>query len=166
MIKINRRNLALWATILISLFFILSWLIPEPPFISLLNGVFFGISIAVAIVYSPLIWDSLRHSRFDRVAQLSIGIGLIWLSMFLQRGWSSFNRLFGDIGTAANSPVVAFLVFMAIVGGSLFVTAPGYYEAVELQPRFGGNNRHLLVILGLLGGTLTSVAYIVFGPNF
>ncbi len=163
---LNRRNLLLWAIILAALFYVLSSFIPEPPFISLLNGIFFGVSVAVAIVYAPLIWYSIRYSKFDRVAQLSIGIGLVWLSAFLLRAWASFQRFFGDFNTAANSPFVGFFVYLGIIGGALFVTAPGYYEPRDLPVKFGGRNRGLLLGLGAVGGLITSILYIVFGPRF
>ncbi len=165
MLNITRRNLILWGLGLIIFYSLTSFFVEEPPFINLLNGIFFGVSVAVSIVYAPLFLHSIQHPQFDRVSQLSIGIGLVWLSLLCQRLWNTANRYYGSADGAVNSPITGFIIFMAIVGGSLFVTAPGY----TLGPppsRFMGKNRNMLVILAIIGGTLTTVIYLLVTPNF
>jgi hypothetical protein len=162
--NMTTAKLLIWAVIASILFLIAKIFIPNPPLINLLNGIFFGVSVAVAIVYSPLIRYSLTYNKFDRVSQLSIGIGLIWVSMAFQRLWAGYNRFFGSPLNAANSTETALIVYIAILGGILFVSAPGYADTQP--PVFGGENRKLLLIFGMLGGLATSIMYFLLDPHF
>jgi hypothetical protein len=165
MLNITRRTLILWALILTVIYSAVSFFVEEPPLINLLNGVFFGVSVAVAIVYAPLFIHSIHHPKFDRVSQLSIGIGLVWLSLLCSRLWTTANRYYGNTEEVVNSPITGFIVFMAIVGGSLFVTAPGY--TIGPPPsKFMGKNRNLLVTLAAFGGLLTTIIYLSIVPHF
>jgi hypothetical protein len=136
--KITTPKLVLWAVVLISLFIFIEKFTNTVMVITILNGVFFGISFAVLIVYLPLIIYTIRHNIFDRVSQLSIGVGLIWLALV--------------------SPYTEFNIFLAIVGGVLFVSAPGYDNKL---PRFAGSNRELMIILGITGGIITTLMYFI-----
>ena len=154
--RITRPKLALWAIVLFFGFIIVDRFTSNPMMITILNGVFFGVSLAVLIVYLPLIIYTLRHNIFDRVSQLSIGVGLIWLALVSQRVLAMYNRFYGSAENAANSPYTEFNIFLAIIGGALFVSAPGYDNLV---PRFAGSNRELMIFFGIAGGVITSIIY-------
>jgi hypothetical protein len=156
--KITTPKLVLWAVVLISLFIFIEKFTNTVMVITILIGVFFGISFAVLIVYLPLIIYTIRHNIFDRVSQLSIGVGLIWLALVSQRVLAMYNRFYGSAEGAANSPYTEFNIFLAIVGGVLFVSAPGYDNKL---PRFAGSNRELMIILGITGGIITTLMYFI-----
>lgn len=154
MIRFNKSRLILWAITFLFIFVLLDYLIPTLALLTILNGVFLGVVVAVTIVYSPLVWYTINKRSLDRVSQLSFGIGLLWMSIAAQKLWWSVFHYYGEPDAWRNSTVSAAISFLAIIGGCLFVTAPGYppetsLEAVELW----GGNRKLLLTLGAIGGT-------------
>ena len=161
--KITTPKLLVWAVFLTLIFLLINNFVDSRILISVLNGIFFGISAAVLIVYSPLIHYTITNNVFDRISQLCIGIGLVWLSMVAQRGWSMYNRFFGNINATANSPFTGFIVFVAILGGVLFVSAPGYNNSL---PRFAGKNREMLTWFAVIGGLITGVMYYYMQTSF
>lgn len=54
-----------------------------------------------------------------------VGMLLMWLSLMGSRGASIYINITGNADDIVNSPVIAFLAYMAIIGGVLHVTAPG-----------------------------------------
>lgn len=130
-------------------------LLPQSVFIELLNGLFLGMIVAVTVVFFPLFWRSVRQRRFDRVAQLTIGIILTWLSLILSRSASTYSRILGDTSTMTGSHVVTLAAWLAIVGGILHVTAPGMLDD---KLRY---NRGLLLLAALIGVGVAAVAIIL-----
>jgi len=158
----TRFRLAMWATIALAFFGVLQVCIPDRALIAILNGVFLGVIVAIAIVYTPLVWYTLRGARMDRVSQLSTGIALLWLSTAIQRAWSFYFRYQGAPPSLMDSWVVSFVAYLAIIGGALFVTAPGYPSSTaNTSIELWGANRKLLLTLGAIGG-LTTFALSVY----
>lgn len=165
--KLVKSRAFLWAWPLTALFVVLSTFVPRVQLMTILNGVFLGVVVAIIIVYSPLIWFTVRKGKFDRVAQLSLGIGLMWLSIAGNRLYWIVWHNYGAPQSWQSNPFLAALVFISIVGGCLFVTAPGYPPEGSLEPaEFWGRNRNLLLILGVLGGIVTFGLSVFTGNAF
>lgn len=161
--KLTRFTLILWAIGLSLAYFAVSLVVSPPYLINILNGIFIGIVIAVIIVYAPLVKESVISNKFDRTSQLSIGIGVLWLSIAMSRIWSAYYSYKGSSIQLLNHPIIGYITFLAIIGGILFVTAPGYYLDGEKRPNFGGKNLKLVVSFAILGGILASI--ISFNTN-
>ena len=148
----------MWALVMAVFFVLLQWLVPDQALIAILNGIFLGVIVAIGIVYAPLVWFTLKYGRLDRVSQLSVGIALLWLSTAIARAWSFIYRYNGAPIDWQNSWVVSLIAYLAIIGGALFVTAPGYPASSENEPIvLWGANRKLLLALGAIGGITTFV---------
>lgn len=126
-------------------------IVPAHVLIPILNGIFLGLVGAVTVVFFPLFWRSIRQKRFDRVAQLTIGIILTWASLILSRSASTINRIVGP-EAVTNTHLVTLAAYLAILGGVLHVTAPGMLED---KLRY---NRGLLALSLLIGGVIAGVA--------
>lgn len=162
--KFTRLRLTMWAFLAGAFFVLLHMVVPVNALIAILNGIFLGVIVAVGIVYFPLIWFAFKHGKLDRVSQLSIGIALLWLSTAIARGWSFYFRYNGTPDIWRDHWIVSLIAYLAIIGGALFVTAPGYPALAEEEPFvFWGANRKLLLILGAIGGITTFVLSIYPG---
>lgn len=160
----DRMRLGMWALALALVFVVLSTFVPRVTLLTILNGVFLGIVAATLIVYSPLIWLTFRKVGFDRVSQLSLGVGLLFLSIASQRLYWIIWHIYGTPPSWQSNPVLAAIAFVSIIGGALFVTAPGFPPANSPEPIvLGGSNRKLLLILGGLGGVVTFIVSVTTG---
>lgn len=154
--KLVKSKPFLWAWPLLALFILLTTFVPRIALMTILNGIFLGVVVAVVIVYTPLVWVTIRKRKFDRVAQLSLGIGLMWLSVAGNRLYWIVWHSYGMPDEWRSNPFLTACVFVSIIGGCLFVTAPGYPPEGSLEPvEFWGHNRNLLLFFGVLGGLLT-----------
>lgn len=152
----TRFRLAMWALAALAFYILLEAVMPNGVLLAILNGVFLGVIVAIGIVYAPLVWFTFVSGKLDRVSQLSVGIGLLWTSTAIQRAWSFYFRYNGAPDSWIDSPVVTFVAYLAILGGALFVTAPGFPSEAANEPIvLWGKNRKLLLILGTIGGTTT-----------
>ena len=154
MTNIVRSRIVLAGIALSLIYLSLAWVLPLSAFIDVLNGIFVGVMVAVAIVYFPLFWASLRTPRFDRTAQLSVGIGCVWLSLAIARVFSAWLFVNNETGGFLSNPISGYAIFLAIIGGALHITAPGYppENSPPLPVRFAGNNRWLLLFSAIVGG--------------
>jgi hypothetical protein len=163
----TRYKLVLWALFAACLYVLLAYTVPAVTLIAILNGIFLGVAVAVTIVYAPLIWFSMFKFKFDRVSQLSVGIGLLWFSVIAQRFWSFLFRYKGSPEAWLNGYFISAIGFVSIIAGILFVTAPAYPPDPPIEPiDLWGGNRKLLIVLGLLGGISTFVLSIYPGIDF
>lgn len=164
---LTRSKAFLWAVILGMLFSVLTFFIPKLELLTILNGIFIGIVTGVIIVYSPLIYYMIRYNKTDRVSQLAIGIGLLWLSIAGQKiYWIVWHSYGAPLSWQANYFLSA-MSYLAIIGGSLFITAPGYPPPTSLEPvELWGANRKLLLILGAIGGIITFAFTLQTGGTF
>jgi heme/copper-type cytochrome/quinol oxidase subunit 4 len=142
-------------------------LVDKVQLLTVLNGIFLGVVTAVIIVYSPLFFLSLKKRSADRVSQLAIGIGLLWLAIAGQ-------KIYWIVWKANDMPIewqsnyfLSALTFLAIIGGGLFVTAPGYPSPQGVE-RVGiwGEHRNMLLTLGAIGGVLTFCISVYTGTAF
>jgi hypothetical protein len=165
--RFTRYKLAMWAVFAVCLYALLAYTVPAVMLIAVLNGIFLGVAVAVTIVYAPLIWFSMFKYKFDRVSQLSVGIGLLWFSVIAQRFWSFLFRYNGSPESWLNGYFISAIGFVSIIAGVLFVTAPAYPDEPPLTPiDLWGGNRKLLILLGLAGGVTTFVLSIYPGIDF
>jgi hypothetical protein len=163
----TRYKLAMWAFFAFSVYVLLAYFVPSVTLIAILNGVFLGVAVAVTIVYAPLIWFSIFKFKFDRVSQLSVGIGLLWFSVISQRFWSFLFRYYGSQQDWLNGYFISAVTFVSIIAGGLFVTAPGYPPEPPIEPiDLWGSNRRLLTLLGIIGGVAAFALSIYPGINF
>lgn len=163
----SRSRLVMWALLYSAIFVTATTFIPRLALMTILNGIFLGIVVAVVIVYAPLVWFTFRRGRVDRVSQLAIAIALIWASIAGQRlYWIVWHANGMPEGWRSN-PYLSALAFISIIGGGLFVTAPGYPpEGSGQHSEFWGSNRNLLLTLGALGGTITFGISVYSGGTF
>jgi hypothetical protein len=162
-----KSKVFMWAWFLAGVFTLLALTVPRLQLMTILNGVFLGVVVAVIIVYSPVIWFTARKGRFDRVAQLSLGIGLMWLSIAGNQLYWIVWHYYGAPQSWQSNPFLASLVFLSIIGGCLFVTAPGFPPEGSLEPKeFWGTNRNLLLFFGVLGGIVTFGLSVFTGNAF
>lgn len=129
----------LLAALLASLgFALLANVVPTSSLINVLNGVFMGVMAAVLVIWVPGLYRALRQRRFGRVSQLVVGISLIWVAMGLQRGFSVFFRSVGQPNWLSNSPWLALIIYIAVIGGILHIIAPSTSDdgALPTQERW------------------------------
>jgi hypothetical protein len=156
MTNLVKGKLVAWTAALAALFMLLVFLIEPRQLIDILNGVFLGVAIAVTMVYGPLLFHTLKHSTFDRVSQLSVGISVLWFAAVLSRAYSAYYRYMGGGDTMLNSPVVSAVSYLCIVAGILFITAAGKkarHSRVACALNSGGKT--LLLVFGAIGGLLS-----------
>lgn len=153
--NLSKRKVIVGALGLGGLYASLASVLPVLAFVDLLNGIFVGVLVAVIAVYFPVIISSLKRPGFDRTAQLALGIGCIWLSLAIARVYSAWLFASGKNGGFLTSNVGGFAIFIAIIGGALHITAPGYPAEKDTTPlpvAFAGRNRWVLLVSGIVGG--------------
>lgn len=157
--KIAHRRFGLWAVVLSGLFVACVNLMPRVAFLAILNGVFLGVVVCVIIVYSPLVLATFYKPKTDRVSQLALGIGLIWLSIACQKIYWIIWHIYGAPLSWQSNGFLAWVSYIAIIGGCLFVTAPGFppETSLDTQVELWGANRTLLLTLGAIGGVVAFV---------
>lgn len=141
-------NAALLATALYVLALVA---LPTRVFVEVLNGLFLGMVVAVTVVFFPLFVRAISQRKFDRVAQLTIGIILTWLSLIISRSVNAMGKVLGNTEVLATSPMVTLAAYLAILGGVLHVTAPGMLDD---RLRY---NKSLLLFAGALGLTIALI---------
>lgn len=165
--RFSRARLFMWAIIHSFIFVTLSTFVPRLALMTILNGIFLGIVVAVVIVYTPLVWFTFKKNNVDRVSQLALGIALIWVSIAGQRLYWIVWHANGMPEEWRSNPFLAALAFIAIIGGGLFVTAPGYPpEGSPDEIEFWGANRNMLLFMGGLGGMATFALSLYSGGAF
>lgn len=163
--QLTKARFLLWVALLSLTFTFFSTFLPRNNFMTILNGVFLGIVVAVIIVYAPLGIYSIRKGKGDRVSQLSLAIGMLFFSLAGQRLHWLIWQAYGEQDSWRSNPVLQGLVFISIIGAGLFVTAPGYppddentFEKVAVM----GANRNILIFFGAIGGILAFILSIYF----
>lgn len=119
-------------------YIILSQIIPAAWLVVLLNSIFVGVSVSVLFVLSPLAIRAVKTRTFDKVSQLSTGIIVTWVSLLVMRGISVIIHAQNKTAPLVNSPAVSIATYLAIIGGLLYITAPGMP-----QERLQGNGKSL-----------------------
>ena len=147
-----KTPLALFSIAATGLYLALTYFMPAQMLVSVLNSVFIGTVAAVAVVFLPLFIRAFQDNKFDRVTQLWAGITLVWIALASRVVANIYVVSYGgDASIVANSAVMAFSVYLAILGGILHVTAPHARNSEPVTlPRTA-------ISLGLITGILTAV---------
>jgi hypothetical protein len=123
--------------------------------IIVLNSVFAGSMVAIAVAYHQLIIGAaLGVGEYNRVRQMTIGFAVMWMVICLSSAGSIYARYKGAELTAPL--LTATIRYLAIIGAVLQITAPDFGLGL-----FHGRDRKMLWT-GFLLGTLTAVLTIWF----
>jgi hypothetical protein len=106
-------------------FALLSLVFPNEFLLTVFNSLCIGIVGVVTIVFFPLMRRAWHDKAFDRISQLVTGMALMWLSLLGSRLASLYISITNDANGVAQSPVVTFIAYIAILGGVLHISAPG-----------------------------------------
>lgn len=136
---------------LTGLFLLLMLALPARIVVELLNGVFLGIVGAMIIVYTAPLWRMIKSRGFGRVAQMVVGLALLWVAIALSRGLSVVVNIAGDDIRPRLMPAIATVAFIGIVAGVLQLSATGTVDDKWTY------NRHLLAAAGVVGGVIAAV---------
>lgn len=159
MTRLTTRKLFIYSVLATGTFILLRTLLPFGVMTELLNGVFLGMTGAVCIVFAPLFWRAVRDRAFDRVTQLTFGIILNMAALFLMRGVSVASRTFGS-DAVRDTLWPALAVYLAILGATLHITAPGM---VDEQLRY---NRSILLVALLVGFAIAFCTVLIQSRGF
>lgn len=138
----------LFGTVVVLLFFLLlTYVMPMGLLISILNGVFAGTMVALAVAYWKLLWNAvLGIHPYDRVRQMTLGFAVCWMAYGIGVLVSVYLKASG-FDTRA-STMVAFSRYVAVIAAVLQVTAPDFGLGL-----FHGRDRKTLwtgIVLGLI----------------
>lgn len=161
MVKKLVRSRVAWVGLAVTvIYFILAFTVPRLYLFSALNGMYMGVMVSVVITFWPLFWRSSRQFPFDRTAHLSMGIGLVWISLTLSRALSMYNRFAypeaAIYSRILNNPVTGYVGVLAIMGGILHVTGAG----MDADGHWIRGRKLLLV--SMLIGLIVAVAAVAF----
>lgn len=130
-------------------------LFPINALIVVLNGVFIGAMVTVALAYGPIFLNSMMGvSPYDRVRQMTLGFTAVWLAYGLTVASSIYIRVNGMEVTATS--LTAASRYFAILAAYLMVTAPDFGYGV-----FYGRDRKLLYA-ALFAGAVVAAGAIWF----
>lgn len=153
MIKFGRSGL-FWFTFFAVATYIVLWAVfPLSMLIDLINGLFFGVCISVLMVLIPLVGRAIVTPTFDRVSQLTMGMFIVWIAVTTMRAFSVFRRA-TEQTNLVNSPVISAASWMAIIGGLLYISAPGMVGP-ELK-----HNKFFLCLVMVVGIMFAIVTFI------
>lgn len=110
---------------LVALFFVLKWTFSPADLIILLNSLFVGSMVSIAVAYHELVWQAIRGDGiYDRIRQMTLGFALCWLAIIL----GVITSIYVKIADIPNPPytTVAMARYVAIIAAMLQVTAPDF----------------------------------------
>lgn len=157
MISQIARNKTLWVGVLLfGAFASIYFLVPPAHKFTLaevVNGVLLSVSAAVSIIYVPLVWRALTSKDRGAFYYQVIGIWLVWVSLAGRGAMGLWWRFYGMPPEWPNGFLWLLDLFLAIVAGTLHITAPGTISGSAVPPRnwviWG-----IAVMIGGLVGTL------------
>jgi hypothetical protein len=150
--RLTKRKFFLFCVAVAAIYLVAANTVPSNVLVQVLNGLFIGFSVAVTVVFAPLFWRALREPEFDDISQLTIGMGLMWVSIWISRALNAYGQTKG-FASVINSPVVGFSAYLGVVGLMLHITAPGM-----VRDRWVYNRR--IVYAAVAGGFLIAAAVI------
>lgn len=151
--RITKRRFYVFVLAAAIIYLIAASTIPSAVFVQVLNGLFLGFSVAVSVVFAPLFWRALKEPEFDDVSQLTIGMGLMWCSIWFARALNAYGQTRG-FEKVINSPLVGFSAYLGVVGLMLHITAPGM-----VSNRWVYNRR---IVYAAIGGGLLVAATVIW----
>lgn len=122
--RLTKRKLWLFTALAALIYPLAAVTVPTSILVQVLNGLFLGFSIVVTIVFAPLFWRAIRQPEFDGVSQLTVGMGLMWWSIWIALALNAYGQTRG-FEHVVNSPVVGVSAYFGMVGLLLHITAPG-----------------------------------------
>lgn len=151
-LKISRVVIA--SIVIIAGFIILYNIFTPANLIILLNGLFVGSLVSIAIAYHELVWMAIRGDGiYDRIRQMTLGFAVQWLVIIIGASTSIYIRM-ADLPTTTFT-MVALSRYLAIVAAILQVTAPDFGLGL-----FHGRDRKVLTA-SVITGLIVSFAVIV-----
>lgn len=153
MANLTSNRVFAWIIFAIVFYAILRVSIPLPTLASILNGVLWGMGVALVIAYFQLIKHSIfgYGNSFDRANQYALGDAVLWLSVFIGLSSSIYLRINDD----APSSVAAYVVaqrYLAIFAAIIQITAPDFGKSI-----FYGRDRRLMIVAGVVGLTVALI---------
>lgn len=117
-----KASIAIFAFLSAALFFI-----ETPVLITILNGAFIGVLIAVGVAYREILWAAVSNrAEYDGPRQFALGVAFLWAGMILSRFYSVLYRSQVDLGWLQSSPMIPISITFAIIGGILQISAPDF----------------------------------------
>ncbi len=144
------------ALALLAVFAIAAWLVPTPALIFILNYAAIVVAVAVVVTFLPGIWEAIRMKRLDYVSQLTLGIGMSWASIVVMRGWIGTSKMLEQ--NWSEHLVVAFYIYMTILGGVLHITAPAAISPASSK-RVRATLAMAMGVGGLIAGLLIGIQW-------
>lgn len=146
---ITGRGLFRYVTGATFIFLMLLVAFSDVDLVRIVNGLYLGVAAMAYIVFSPLAWRAINSRKFDRISQLSMGIVFVLTSCTISRFANALPRMDHTISMTwvASSWIVALSGWFGVVGGVLFVTAPG---TVEDQWVYNRNILRAGVVIGIV----------------
>lgn len=130
-----------------AIFAIAMWTLSVGRFITILNGLFVGTSVAVGLAYWRLFVDAMfgdKTGPYKRVRQMTWGFFILWLAVFFGASGSIYTKIM-DMPTQT-TVVLALSRYFAITAAVVQVTAPDYGQDI-----FHGRDRKVLAGSAALG---------------
>ncbi|MDR6954102.1 hypothetical protein J2X65_003470 [Ancylobacter sp. 3268] len=97
--------------------------LPPEIYFPVLHALRLCVAAVVIATFSPGISNLLAQRELDQGSQLILGILLVWASEFCIGLWSFVWRV-SDQSWMLNSPALAALLYMKVLGGTMHVTSP------------------------------------------
>lgn len=143
------------ALLVVAGYWSLAWLVPNKILIAVLNMTLIAVCVMVLFVYAPYALQLWKHTKLDKVQQLTLGIVVSWLGLLLARSWVVTIWTFDQLAWMRSSAFIGFYVFLAIIAGVLHITAP----RSEDEPMISWTLSQRIGITVLFGGVAATILY-------
>jgi hypothetical protein len=111
------------ATLAVIAFSLSVLLLPPELYFPVLHALRLSVSVVVVLTFARVLPGILVQRPLDAGSQLILGILCVWVAEIAISAWSLTWRL-SDQSWMLNSPILAGLLYLKVVGGTLHVTAP------------------------------------------
>lgn len=99
--------------------------LPTAYMFDLVNALTVAVGVGVLAAYGPGVWRSYQQDEWGGGHYLVLGIAVTWIATTLRHMWNWAWRFAGKPDAMIDHPAVAFLVFLAMLGGTLHLAASG-----------------------------------------
>ena len=118
------HNRALWGAALALVGYILAInLLPPDIYFPVLHALRISVSVVVVLTFIRALPAIMLQKHIDQGSMLILGILCVWTAEIAISAWSLTFRL-SDQSWMRDSPILAGLLWMKVMGGTLHVTAP------------------------------------------
>lgn len=131
------------------------WFLPTTYLFDLVNALTVSVGAGVLFAYAPGIWRSFAMKRWTGGNFLVVGIAAAWASMTMRHLWNWAWRYFGKPDAMIDHPLVAFTVWLAMMGGFLHLAAGGAIDGDI--PRENWLRAGAYIALGLALGSVVII---------